>query len=314
MRTTNKKRLELDIDKPESVVKVGKAISSEIRLEILKYLTEHSANISEIAKEFDIPQSSAAMHAKVLEDAGMIVMRERPGVRGSQKMCGIVFEDMYMNVFEHRRDPKETSVFSFPMPIGNYFECDVDGNCGLASAKGYLGLEDSPSSFYCVDRSEAELLWFRNGFVEYRFPTYLFKEKKVKEIRFSFEICSEAPGYQNDWPSDVSVWVNGRELETMLIPGDFGGRRGVLNPDWWGDTMTQYGILKNIRINNDGVFDNETKVSDENMESLDLDGNKFISFRLGVKADAAHVGGLNLFGCAFGDHPQGLLMDVEVYN
>ena len=311
---THKKRIKLDLNDVEMTVKVGKALSSEIRLHILKYLVETSANISEIAKKFDIPQSSAALHVKVLEEAGMINTYEKPGVRGSQKVCGIIFEDIYLNAFKHKSNVKNTSTIKLSMPIGNYFDCEVSGNCGLISEKSYLGVEDSPSSFYCDNRNEAQLLWFNTGYVEYRFPTYMLRNKKIEEVSFSFEICSEAPGYQNEWPSDITVWINGTEVDTMFLPGDFGGRRGTLNPEWWGESMTQYGLYKSISVKKDGCFENEEKCSGHTMESLQLAEGNYISLKLGVKPDAKHVGGMNLFGEKFGDYAQNIVMKVKVLN
>ncbi len=307
-----KKKILLNLNDTEKVMLIGKALSSETRIQILKYLTDYSANISEIAKVFDIPQSSAALHVKVLEEAGMIVTHEKPGVRGAQKVCGIVFEDIYLNAFEHKNSNKSTSTIKLSMPIGNYFDCEVNGNCGLISEKSYLGVEDSPSAFYSDNRSEAQLLWFDTGYVEYRFPTYMFGNKQVVEVSFSFEICSEAPGYQNDWPSDVTVWINGTEVDTMLLPGDFGGRRGTLNPEWWGDAMTQYGLYKTIKVTGEGCFENESKCSDHTMDSLRMGEGNYISLKIGVKPDAKHVGGMNLFGEKFGDYAQNIVMKVKV--
>lgn len=105
----------------------------------------------------------------------MISVSEKPGVRGAQKVCGITFEDIYLNAFQHKMDHSDSKEFRQIMPIGNYFDFEVSGNCGIISEKGYLGVEDSPSSFYCHNRNEAQLLWFHTGFVEYRFPTYLLK-------------------------------------------------------------------------------------------------------------------------------------------
>lgn len=65
----------------------GKGVVFGGAFEILKFLIEKSANINEIAAHFGIPQSSAALHVKVLEEAGMISVIERPGVRGTQKVC-----------------------------------------------------------------------------------------------------------------------------------------------------------------------------------------------------------------------------------
>lgn len=227
----NKKRIVLDLMDLRQTVQVGKALSSEVRLEIMKFLIKKSANISEIAAEFDLPQSSAALHVKVLEEAGMISVIEQPGVRGAQKVCGISFEDIYLDAFKHTMNHSESKILSFSMPIGNYYDCEVAGNCGVVNEKGYIGVEDSPSGFYWQNRNEAQLLWFNTGFVEYRFPVCLLDGGKLQEVSFSFEICSEAPGYRNDWPSDITVWINGQEVTTMTILGDFGGRRGRLNPE-----------------------------------------------------------------------------------
>lgn len=311
---TNKKRITLDLSNLPRTALVGKALSSEIRLAMLKLLIERSANISEIAAAFHMPQSSAALHVKVLEEAGMISVMERPGVRGAQKVCGISFEDIYLNAFQHTVDHADSKSFTFPMPIGNYFDCEITGNCGIISEKGYLGVEDFPSSFYWQNRNEAQLLWFHTGFVEYRFPTHLLKTGRVQEVSFSFEVCSEAPGYQNDWPSDITVWINGQEVATMTIPGDFGGRRGRLNPEWWGDTLTQYGMYKSVRINALGCYEDGLKCSDHTMETLQLENMSYISFKIGVKPDAPHAGGMNLFGEKFGDYAQGLVMKVKIVD
>lgn len=310
----NKKRITLDLVNLEKTALVGKALSSEVRLEILKLLIENSANISEIAAAFGLPQSSAALHVKVLEEAGMISVNEKPGVRGAQKVCGISFEDIYFDAFQHKLDHSGSKVLKFPMPIGNYFDCEISGNCGIISERGYLGVEDFASSFYCQNRNEAQLLWFNTGYLEYRFPTYLMKNTQIREVTFSFEICSEAPGYQNDWPSDITVWVNGTEIDTIISEGDFGGRRGRLNPEWWGDTMTQYGTYKVIKINQFGCYEDDVKCSEQTLDTLCMREGNYISFKLGVKPDAVHAGGLNLFGEKFGDYAQGLVMSVKIDN
>ena len=308
----SKKRITLDLVNVEKTALVGKALSSEIRLEILKYLIENSANISEIAARFGLPQSSAALHVKVLEEAGMISVKEKPGVRGAQKVCGISFEDIYLDAFSHKVNLNGSKVLQFPMPIGNFYDCEISVNCGIVSEKEYLAVEDYPSSFYCANRNEAQLIWFEMGFLEYRFPTYLLKNGGVKEIAFSFEICSEAPGYQNDWPSDITVWINQQEIDTILLKGNFGDRRGRLNPDWWGNTLTQYGEYKVIKINELGCYDNDVKCSDFTLADMDLANSNYISFKLGVQPDAVHMGGMNLFGEKFGDYEQSLIMSVTI--
>ncbi|QOV19091.1 helix-turn-helix domain-containing protein [Blautia liquoris] len=310
----NKKRINLGLDNKEQIVLVGKAISSDVRLHILEYLIDQSANVSEIANAFQIPLSSAALHVKVLEEAGMITATEKPGVRGSQKVCGIAFEDIYFNAFRHKANHENIKEYHFPMGIGNYYDCKVNENCGIISDTTYLGVEDSPYGFYAENRHEAQLIWFASGNLEYRFPNYMIKKGKIHEISFSFEVCSEAPGFQNDWPSDITIWVNGKEISTIYSRGDFGGRRGHLNPDWWSDTMTQYGELQTIRINEKGCFDDLRKSSDETLNTLKIADGYYISFKIGVKPDTENLGGMNLFGEKFGDFAQGIIMSVKMEN
>ncbi|MBE5965486.1 MAG: ArsR family transcriptional regulator [Lachnospiraceae bacterium] len=309
---TAKKRIVLDLKNTEQTAAIGKALSSEIRLDILKLLIEKASNVSEIANIFDIPLSSAALHVKVLEEANLITTQEKPGVRGSQKLCGIAFEDIYFNAFKHKNELDNVKTYEFNMAIGNYYDCSIAGRCGIISEKTYLGVEDSPYSFYDNNRFEAQLIWFGTGYLEYRFPSYIFKNNRVAEVSFSFEVCSEAPGYQNDWPSDITIWINDHMVTTIYSSGDYGDRKGKLNPLWWSDTLTQYGKLKTITINSLGCFDDSVKCSDYTVDTLELGKEHYISFKIGVLPDAKNPGGMNLFGEKFGDYPQGLKMNVRV--
>jgi predicted transcriptional regulator len=309
---TMKKRILLDLKDTAGTALIGKALSSEVRLDILKLLIEKASNVSEIANIFNIPLSSAALHIKVLEEAKLITTQEKPGLRGAQKLCGIAFEDIYFNAFRHKDGVENRKTYQFEMPIGNYYDCNIAGRCGIISEKTYLGIEDSPYSFFTNERFDAQLIWFDTGFIEYRFPSYLFKNAKVAELSFSFEVCSEAPGYQNDWPSDITVWINDKNVSTVYSPGDFGDRKGKLNPLWWSDTMTQYGILKTLTINSLGCFDDSVKCSEHTLNSLGLNDGYYISFKIGVSKEAKNAGGINLFGEKFGDYPQGIVMHVVV--
>ena len=53
---------ELDMENVDTLCDVGKALSSPVRVEILKLLYSDNMIIGEIAKALDIPQSSAAFH------------------------------------------------------------------------------------------------------------------------------------------------------------------------------------------------------------------------------------------------------------
>jgi predicted transcriptional regulator len=307
-----KNRITVDLNEIERSAGLFKALASPVRLEMLKTLIDKPANISELAERFSLPLSSAALHVRVLEEAGLIFIQEKRGIRGSQKLCAIYFEDLYLNMAPRRNNGTPTRDVLFRMPLGNYFDCSVSPPCGIAGPKGPIGIDDSSSTFYSPARTHAQLIWFTSGYLEYRFATMNIQNKIIKSLIFSFESCSEAPGCNNDWPSDITVWINGGELFTFRSPGDFGGRRGLYTPLWWPENSSQYGELHRLEINEAGSFGDGIKCSDLDLAALHITGKDFISFKIGVKEDAEYAGGLNLFGEHFGDYNQNIEMTAKL--
>ncbi|MDR2158844.1 MAG: helix-turn-helix domain-containing protein [Treponema sp.] len=309
-----KNRINLDLYQSEKSAAVFRALSSPVRLEMVRLLVDRSAgmNISELAEEFSIPLSSAALHVRILEGAGIIFTEGRPGLRGAQKICALLAEDVYLNIYHRKKKEGTARNVTFKMPLGNYFDCSVTKPCGLAGRKTYIGIEDMENAFYSVNRIHAQLVWFTTGFLEYRFSNRFPRSEKILELGFSFEACSEAPGHNNDWPSDITVWINRNEVFTFRSAGDFGDRRGICNPSWWPGDSTQYGELHRLEITPRGCFGDGRKTSDLDLESLRVNEGNCISFRIGVKEDAEYAGGINLFGECFGNYPQTLEMTASL--
>ena len=63
-----------DIKGKNRLSKLGKALSSEERIEILQLLYNNPRIIGDIARELQMPVSSTAFHLKILEEAGLISM------------------------------------------------------------------------------------------------------------------------------------------------------------------------------------------------------------------------------------------------
>ena len=115
----------------------------------------------------------------------------------------------------------------------------------------------------------AGLMWFTRGFVEYQFPNNArLIGKAVTALEFSLELSSEVPGTSADWPSDITVAINGKELGAWTSPGDFGDKRGVYTPDWWKLKGSQYGKLKSWRVTPDGAFIDGLKISPLTLDQL----------------------------------------------
>jgi predicted transcriptional regulator len=302
-----KKVLELTIDESDRLIKVAHALASEIRISILKLLNFQKLNIIEIAEKLDLPVSTIASNIKVLEVSGLINTEIQPATRGKMKVCSRNFDDIHMilNLNIGHNDPK--NYYELEMPIGHYVDCEITPTCGIINQNG---IEDDPSLFYHPDRISAQLIWLRQGFLEYRFPMSITGNAKIQSLQFSMELCSEAPNYDHNWPSDITVWVNGKEICTWTCPGDFGDRRGKLNPSWLRDNHTQYGLLKNWKIDETGSYLDDVKVSSVTLNEIEMYKQKFINLKVGVKSDAVNVGGINLFGKGFGDHNQDILMRI----
>ena len=310
----NKKDIVLDLSDTEATAKICKALSSETRLEILKCLVDKSMTISELAEAFYLPMSSMCLHIKTLSEANLITVVPKPGLRGSQKLCGIKTANVTLDIFAHLNKLTRKPPVYVNLPIGHYSDCHILPPCGIASAASYVYYEDRPYGFYSPDRTDAALIWLTSGFLEYQFSNYPLQQDKVTQIEFSFEICSEAPGYNNNWPSDITVELNGKKITTFHIKGDYGGRKGIYNPSWWSESNTQYGEYKKIYITHQGCYADNQKTSDETIKSLGLlDGYSF-SFTLKVDPDSTNVGGMNLFGKHFGDYAQDIVMKVEYEN
>ncbi len=300
--------IKMNLDDTLKLANIAKALSSETRIEILKQLRHKDLNVNEIAELLDIPPSSSAAHVKVLEEAGMIKSTLQPGIRGSMKVCHVVLDHIYVEMNTSRNLEQEEEIIK--MPIGNYVDYKITPTCGIVSSKGPIGPEDEPRCFYHPERVQAQLIWFGHGYIEYRFPTSSLTKKEVEKIELSMELCSEDHEYNMKYPSDITLWVNGQEVGTWTCPSDFGGRRGKLNPDWWPDKNTQYGVLKTWKITREGCYLDDEKACDRLLDEFKLTDEDYISVRVGIKENAAHKGGLNLFGEGFGDFAQNIVMKI----
>ncbi len=298
----------LEVHGPDSV-ELFKALSSETRVRMLELLAEGEKNINELGQALGISQPAVTKHTQILEQMGLIHTEYKPGVQGMQKRCRLAY-DRFIISFESQQLP-ETRVEEIAMPIGLYTLVNPTPTCGLASRERIIGFLDDPQSFFDPERATAQLLWMAEGFVEYVFPCTLGAGTHIHRLELMMEICSEAPNHNNSYPSDITVWVNGVEVGTWTSPGDFGGRRGRLNPTWWSDIMTQYGVLKIWSVDAEGSYVDGTPVSDLTIGELMLAPHHPIVVRIGVKPDARNLGGFNLFGRGFGNYEQDLVLRLH---
>ncbi|MEP6755397.1 MAG: metalloregulator ArsR/SmtB family transcription factor [Chthonomonadales bacterium] len=294
--------------KTEDSVEVFKALASSTRLRILSLLAGREMNIHELGTELEISQPSVTKHIQQLEDAGLVKSDYSSGIQGLQKRCHLTYDHIAVQIKDFESTP--ILVEDVEMPVGLYSLANPTPSCGLMTCDHLVGLLDDPQAFHHPDRARAELLWMAEGFVEYVFPNSLPSTVDLQRLEFSMELCSECPHYNNDYPSDITVWVNDVEIGTWTCPGDFGGKRGRLNPLRWSDINTQYGHLKVFSVDADGTYLDGNRVSDRTLKDLLVLPHQPITLRVGVKPDADHAGGFNLFGRGFGNYEQAILMKM----
>lgn len=301
------KQVYLDIgSQGEQMRVIAHALSSDLRIQIIQLLGSSSKSVNELAAQLQMPMSTISTNLAVLERAGLIRGEAQAGAHGTLKLCSRVTDAITLSLLTPKERSHQVGVIS--MPIGGYSSVEsILPTCGLAGREGYIGIEDNPQAFYLPGRLDAQLIWIGQGYLEYRFPAMPIKQVALESVELSFEVCSEAVNYRLEWPSDISLWINGVRIGSWLSPGDFGGRRGVLNPDWWTDGCTQYGHLLTWRIDAEGSFADAMRVSGVKLEQLQLAANDFFTVRIGVDPQARHVGGMNLFGQGFGDYRQDIV-------
>jgi predicted transcriptional regulator len=270
-------------------------------------------NIYEIGRQLDLPFSTVSNHISVLEDAQIIFVATQQGKKRHVKMCSRQLSRLVF-LFQENRDNVNNETYTIEMPVGHFVEANIQAPCGLyminpLTEENHMLAIDRPHEFFCTERFNAELLWFDHGFVSYNFINKLY-QKKVSKLEISFECCSEIIYHREDWPSDITVKINGREALTFLSPGDFGGRRGKYSPKDWFINSTQFGLLYKITIDENGTYLNNIKLGKSTIADFELENNPHVKLSIGVDENAVHRGGVNLFGKKFGDFDQSILLTL----
>ncbi len=301
------KQINLTLDNMTDLLYITKALDHPQRLDILKILEKKSLSVTEIAQNVHIPLSTCSHHIDILQKSGLIITDTQQSTQGQLKLCSRNCDIVSIHIFE--KPMPENACIVTSLPVGSYTDYHVVAPCGIAAPNMPIGNENEPDNFFHSSRHNAGLLWFTTGYLEYRISNKNIP-RNFHSVEISFEACSEAPYYRNDWKSDITVWINDVELGTWTCPGDFGGRRGRLNPDWWPDSITQFGALCTWEVFPTHVLINGKPHYGVKLSDLNLCSHPYITLRIGVKEDAVNKGGINLFGANFGDHPQDIVFKV----
>ena len=301
----------------EESFEVLNALASKTRLQILKLLCDRKLNVNEIAEELEMPQSTVSINITVLEKAGLITVESAAGKKGSQKLCSTLYDELVVQLPYCKNRETEQDVIEVAMPVGLYTNFKVSPPCGLCSTEEIIGLLDVPETFLNPKRAVASLVWFEQGYIEYKFPNNLPPNGVLEALELSLELCSEAPvatpDTANNWPSDITLWINEVEVGTWTSPGDFGGDvRGKFTPGWWKLAGSQYGLLKQWKVSAEGTFIDGNRISGITLADLDLRAHTSVKVWIGVKKEAVNIGGLNIFGKGFGNYDQDIVLKMHL--
>ena len=294
----------------ENIAQIGKALESVDRLKIMDLVSRKQYTLSQLSKELDLTPSSVAFHLKILLDAGLIETEPIPNKK-TVRYTYTRSPSLIINLRKVTEYQDETEPYMVSIPIGQYSDIELDEECGITSEKSLITI--NKNDLFLKERQDAQLIWSSKAcFIEYSTSNIYAFKNKVQSISFTFEICSEAYGYNSDYPSDITLSINGIELCVYRSKGDYGDRYGRYTPSWWFIESTKYGALVNLLVNDRGVFLNEDLVNDKiKLSDLKLSQGNKTTLRMEVKKDAVNCGGLNLFGDKFGDYAQNIELLIK---
>lgn len=217
------KKLTLTLCNDEHLERVANALNAPTRRKILSLLTANSYTIQEIADRLNMSLSNTSFHVKFLQKAGLVNLTQNHSKRGNEKIVALekhCLEILFINEAENSF-PSSSHAFSTELPVGSFTLFDIVPPCGIADADGNLiGAEALPDIFYNYKRIKGEIIWFTEGYLEYHVSNAAIKNKVLEALQISCEVCSECANYNNSFKSDITFWMNDKEIGTYTSPGD----------------------------------------------------------------------------------------------
>lgn len=284
---------------------IFKALSTPMRLRIMELIYENNQmSMNDLAEALELTNSAISLHVSKLESAGLVAIHTMSGKRGIMKIVQPVYSRL---IIDMAPQDKPKHCYEDQISVGHYTSIDAHPTCGLATSANIIGELDNPKTFSYPERFNAGILWIAYGSITYNLPNRLSAGQTLTELQISFEISSECPEVNEDYPSDIYFDINGTPVGKWISPGDYGARKGILSPIWWPELLNQYGLLKTLIINSEGTFIDGTKrISKTTLQDLQIDYNSTINLTFSVPKDTANCGGLTLFGEDFGDYNQSI--------
>lgn len=309
----------LRIDGLDQGLEIFKALGSDVRMQIVQLLSENGPmSTGAIAASTGMTPAALSGHIRKLTEAGIIEVNKEQPAGEKQKVYSLISDQLLFSLYPQKEE-KNVKVYETQICVGHYSDYQVQSPCGLAGNEALIGPENDPRAFAWPERVDAGMLWFHDGYIEYRIPNLLPEKQTIVQITLSFEVSSADQGDVSDSLSDICFFLNGRSLgEWRSIPFT-DSSRGIYTPTWWRRPERQHGYLKMLVINHSGVFLDGAQISGPIESSLFPDSTGEMKFRFEARPREGREAGLALYGKQFGNYHHDILarihyMPEEVVN
>lgn len=292
------------LDMNDRSLPVYKALSSPARLKIIRLLAARPYSIKELSAKLGISQTITLRHVNQLKAAGLLKFTKE----GKSKISHLTVDDIKIQ-FPSQVQASSLSSHKVDIPVGLYTDFQIEPTCGLADLNGFIGKVDEPKYWMAPERRNARIIWFAKGYVEYEVGNFLEPGEQVQMLTLSAEMGSEIPMSNEDWPSDITFTLDGKELGTWTSPGDFADTRGKFTPLWTPAKFNQYGTQVTLIVSHEGTWISGQKISGTTIDDLTPLPSR-MKLRIGVARDAKNQGGCTIFGKGFGNYDQEMCLTL----
>jgi predicted transcriptional regulator len=76
----------MEVNDDNTIIRVGRALSSGTRLKILKLLLQGEKDVTRVARHLGGTEANASAQIKILSEAGLLECRYEPGQHGLKKI------------------------------------------------------------------------------------------------------------------------------------------------------------------------------------------------------------------------------------
>lgn len=287
-----------------------KTLGSDVRMRIVELLSERGEmNMNEIASALELTNGALTAHIRKLEECGIIQTVTECTGHGNQKLCSMKVDQILVN--GRTEEVREVRVRDGELPIGSFDSYEVKAPCGLCNVYSRIGKENDAGYYELPDRLQAGLLWFSEGYIEYRIPNMLLAGEKMHQMTFYFEISSDQVGPLPENQAEIDFYLNGKKLGSWVTPPEFEWNKGIYTPAWWYGREKQFGLVKMIAITPHGTYLDGGRMSDVGLNAFTSEELQHLRFRLSVAKRGGYQGGMVLYGAGFGNYNQDIRVRIH---